>query len=461
MPEFYCQPQGPCQHFYPTSRARDTHQRTCPDYNADDDDLDVALENLKRRHLEAQEHAAAAAAMGPMQVDPALTPQPEAAGPEFPLPFSEDQMVVEDLPPPRDPTPPVETSGRPVRTKRPTWKILQQLPDPPAPLPDVPDAEPEDQPPAATPAPDWTIRTSPNNFGLYREYPCIPTHNPDADIVLTDLSDIPAPSQPNRPSAGEARLSPLAAPTEILAAASESNAYTPFGNFTRWGFMNWMWTGSATKSLGEGVRLLEYLKSPLFKLADLVSFDLKAETLRFDQFLRGKTSDLKDGWQETSVKIEVPDHRRRRDDEPLLEYTVPGLHFRDLTETIKAALHDSVEDGAESTRAQRAFHYTPFRQFWVSKEGGDPQRVLDEIFSSDAYINEHQKLQSQPPEPGCTLERCVVALMLWSDATHLANFGTASLWPIYLFFGNYSKWLRGKPRARACHHIAYMPKVHI
>nr|GAT54655.1 predicted protein [Mycena chlorophos] len=447
---FYCQPQGPCKHVYPSSRARDIHQRTCPDFNADDEDLDVELERLKRQRMDAEEQAAVVAVMGPVQIDSAPLPDPPATSfDDVPLP-PDDQMVVDDLPLPRDPTPPVETSGRPVRTKRPTWKILQQLPEPPAPLPDVPDAEPEDQPPAATPAPDWTIRTSPNNFGLYREYPCIPTHNPDTDIVLTDLCDIPAPSQPNRPSAGEARLSPLAAPTEILAAASESNAYAPFGNFTRWGFMNWMWTGSATKSLGEGVRLLDYLKSPLFKLADLVSFDLKAETLRFDQFLRGKTSNLTDGWQQTSVKIDVLDHRRRTDSEPLLQYTVHGLHFRDLTETIKAALVDA---------SAKAFHYTPFRQFWVPKEGGDPQRVLDEIFSSDAYIDEHNKLQSQPPEPGCTLERCVIALMLWSDATHLANFGTASLWPIYLFFGNCSKWLRGKPRARACHHIAYMPKL--
>jgi hypothetical protein len=49
--------------------------------------------------------------------------------------------------------------------------------------------------------------------------------------------------------------------------------------------------------------------------------------------------------------------------------------------------------------------------------------------------------------------------MFWSDSTHLANFGTASLWPLYLFFGNLSKWVRSKPRAGACHHVAYLPKV--
>ena len=69
------------------------------------------------------------------------------------------------------------------------------------------------------------------------------------------------------------------------------------------------------------------------------------------------------------------------------------------------------------------------------------------------------KLQQQPPEVGCTLERVVASLMPWSDSTHLANFGTASLWPLYLFFGNQSKWVRGKPKTASCHHVAYIPKV--
>ena len=88
-----------------------------------------------------------------------------------------------------------------------------------------------------------------------------------------------------------------------------------------------------------------------------------------------------------------------------------------------------------------------------------PQRVYDELYSSDAMIEAHMKLQQQPPELGCTLERVIASLMLWSDSTHLANFGTASLWPLYLFFGNQSKWVRGKPKTASCHHVAYIPKV--
>jgi hypothetical protein len=162
------------------------------------------------------------------------------------------------------------------------------------------------------------------------------------------------------------------------------------------------------------------------------------------------TSQLKDGWHEVAIKIQVPDGKEHKSYDDIPVFEVPGLHYRNLTEVIKGALHD---------QSSRFFHYTPFKQFWKPSPTSEPQRVYDEIYSSDAFITAHGKIQKQPAEEGCTLERVVAALMWWSDSTHLANFGTASLWPLYLFFGNQSKWVRGKPRAGACHHVAYMPKV--
>ena len=53
----------------------------------------------------------------------------------------------------------------------------------------------------------------------------------------------------------------------------------------------------------------------------------------------------------------------------------------------------------------------------------------------------------------------VVLLMLRSDATHLASFGTASLWPVYVFFGNQSEYGASKPSECAAYHLAYIPKV--
>ena len=46
--------------------------------------------------------------------------------------------------------------------------------------------------------------------------------------------------------------------------------------------------------------------------------------------------------------------------------------------------------------------------------------------------------------------------MFWSDSTHLANFGTAKLWPIYMMLGNLSKYVCALPSSGACMHIAYV-----
>ncbi|KAF9555015.1 hypothetical protein CPC08DRAFT_643499, partial [Agrocybe pediades] len=86
-----------------------------------------------------------------------------------------------------------------------------------------------------------------------------------------------------------------------------------------------------------------------------------------------------------------------------------------------------------------------------------PERVISELYNSEAFIEEHEKIQKKPPEPGPSYETAVAAIMLWSDSTHLANFGTTSLWPIYMFFGNESKYSRAKPSKFSAHHIAYLP----
>ena len=55
------------------------------------------------------------------------------------------------------------------------------------------------------------------------------------------------------------------------------------------------------------------------------------------------------------------------------------------------------------------------------------------------------------PDDNPDTEVTVLAMMLWSDSTHLTSFGTASLWPVYLYFGNLSKYP----------HSDQMPMLHI
>lgn len=399
--------------------------------------------------------------------------------PDLPPPMNSAQINIEPPPDPLLEEPPLNAAGRPTRKKRLTWKLLQQLPTQPASTPTSEWFSSSDLSDTAPPLSSsnfgnvWEVACSTvcNSFGLYREYPSVPTHNPDASFSL-QVADY-VPSEPTRQTQSTTSL-----PFTLDGQTSNSSPYFPFKNSTISGLMNWMWTGSATKSITEVNRLVDFLKSDQFNKEDLAGFDMKATTGMLDRFMEGSSgtkgtadstldkANIKDGWRESDVVFEVPDLEKHKPND-IPTFTVSGLLHRSIVNVIKSAFSDP---------ASRSFHYTPFRSYWCSNSPGSEgnssdtesnspdsesraRRVFDELYSSDAMIDAHIKLQKQTPEQACNLERIIAGMMLWSDSTHLASFGTASLWPIYLYFGNQSKWVRGKPKAAACHHIAYIPKV--
>lgn len=81
------------------------------------------------------------------------------------------------------------------------------------------------------------------------------------------------------------------------------------------------------------------------------------------------------------------------------------------------------------------------------------------MYNSDAMIEEHIHLSTRPRQQHQDMEVVVVGIQFWSDSTHVADFGTQSLWPGYMAFGNQCKYTRGDPKTQSIHHIAYLPKV--
>ncbi|KAJ7181996.1 hypothetical protein C8R46DRAFT_1210480 [Mycena filopes] len=203
-------------------------------------------------------------------------------------------------------------------------------------------------------------------------------------------------------------------------------------------------------------RLMHWANSGSNSKSELEVTRLVSEVLTADDFLpilddadKVKTGDppwAKDGWVETAVDIEIPSGARNS---PTRTFSVPGLHHRSIVGVIRAAF-------TEVTALQ--FHLTPFKRFRTSASGAE-ERVYDEVYTSDAWVDAHNVLQKTPPEPGCKLERIIAGLMWWSDSTHLANFGTAKAWPLYLYFANLSKYTRASPTSGACHHVAYFPSL--
>lgn len=237
---------------------------------------------------------------------------------------------------------------------------------------------------------------------------------------------------------------------EMKKSATEQPPPWPFKNFTTWNIMRWMNTGSTNKSEGEVNRLVEeVLNAESFNIEELRGFDTHRENVRLD-LAEEPASSRFHGFLESSVMITVPTGSK---DTPSKEFTVPGLMHRDILTIIKEAFQGPLAS---------KFHFSPFRIFHNPADTNIHEKVHGELYTSNSFIREHdfvQRAPLPPNEPSCSRERVVAALMWWSDSTHLANFGTASLWPIYLFFGNLSKYVRAQPASGACHHVAYIPSV--
>lgn len=282
-----------------------------------------------------------------------------------------------------------------------------------------------------------TIRTGTNRFGVLREYLHRPSYDPDHSVALEDLSERP-PAESDDPSS---TASPC--PSSTSHAWSSKNLSTSL-------LMDWMSTGSNTKSQGEVDRLVkEVIRADGFKIEELADFNARAEYKHMDVAdveENAKSPFGGDGWLECGVSLSIPTGVKS-DTEAGKSVVVPGLHYRPLVGSIMTALQDV---------AAARFHYSPFKRIWVTPSGQE-QRCYDEVYTSDAHIEAHHTLQKQPNEEGCKLEKVVLALMFWSDSTHLTNFGTAKVWPLYMYFGNLTKYLRGKPGSAS--HVAYFPSV--
>ncbi|KAF7367659.1 hypothetical protein MSAN_00829600 [Mycena sanguinolenta] len=296
----------------------------------------------------------------------------------------------------------VTETGRPKRANigRLPARYRDLLPDP------VPVVEKPSEEPAGPLLPRVTL------IYLHR-----PSYDPDSLISVEHLSThFPAPSLPVPKPESEAPLQTANRTTSLL--------------------MNWVINGNTTKSEAEINALVhDVIQHPDFKVEELVKFDAHRANKQVDANAQAALP-LLANFKETTVSIEVPS----------------GSTSVPLVSVIRAAFTDPLS---------RYFHFSPFKLFQKVQGSAEEIRIFSEIYNSDAFIAEHDHIQRHgklpPDDPQCKREKIIAALMGWSDSTHLANFGIAKLWPIYILFGNLSKYIRGKPNIGAEHHLAYIP----
>ncbi|KAF8834972.1 hypothetical protein BDN67DRAFT_992549 [Paxillus ammoniavirescens] len=281
-----------------------------------------------------------------------------------------------------------------------------QLPEPPLPLPPV-----ELQTQCSHPPPSTTsTHTSPviagfqnvhsslrrvfttqrNNFGLFCLYQAesLPTHDPD------DPSDIEC-----SPGTG------IHSSSENGQSHSDNPLY-PYPNASSLRLGDWYWCQGSRKSKRGFKQLLDIISSPDFHPDDVWStnwkkIDQKLGSNTFDSDAMKEDGSNEEGWKCKPITIAVPFHSRCQQPSPK-EYT-----------TLSNPTQDWI------------FHYEPYELRWQPPHREHNIRVYGELFTSNAFIEAHQKLQDSPPEPGCDLLHVVAGMMFCSNlCTHVAYFQT-------------------------------------
>lgn len=240
--------------------------------------------------------------------------------------------------------------------------------------------------------------------------------------------------------------------------------------------VGWFHAGSTQKSNAELDTLVKgVLLRDDFNTQDLRGFSTKAEHTRLDNAVDSKLDPkerlfpLHSGWERRSVKLALPAPKIKQKEADAPVFEVSGVMMWPLLAVMTEAFQ-----GPEF----QSFHITPFEECWDplfqsrDRSSTTPATLINitrapftqlpprhqwlysEIYTSRKMMAAYCSLSVDP-----NVETIIAAFMFWSDSTHLANFGTASLWPLYTFFGNCSKHSRLKLSLHHCHHQAYIPSV--
>jgi Plavaka transposase len=255
------------------------------------------------------------------------------------------------------------------------------------------------------------FQTAINSFRLWKEYLYRPSYDPDRFISAEDLYQphistfVPDYNQQTEESLGPGNKS-----VDLV--------------------QNWQNTGSPMKSNGELNHLVhDVLLHPNFQLMQLQSFDAGCENKKADA--AHEKSSLSGGFQHADIKIKIPSGSKL---DPPQMFSIPGLQYQQIILLIKETFENPIS---------QQFHFSPFKLFQKDPNSKHSECVYSDVFNLDVFVDEHDKVQqaAETDDPTCKQEKVVAAIMFWSDATCLATFGTAKLWPIYMLFGNLSKYI--------------------
>jgi hypothetical protein len=278
------------------------------------------------------------------------------------------------------------------------------------------------------------FQTTPNAFGLWKDYLYRPSQDPDAVIMAEDLYR-PGPD--------------TSMDSTIDLGLHETEVPSPYKNKSIELVIDWQNSSSSAKSNGEINRLVcDVLRHPDFRLEELEHFNAARKNRKVDVADSEENPSFLLSFTHTNISINVPSGSKLTTPR---SFSIPGLYYRKIMSLIQESFQSPIF---------RHFHLSPFNLYRKHPDGEADERIYSELYDSDIFYNEHDKVQRAPSDDEtCKREKVVAALMFWSDATQLATFGTAKIWPVYMLFGNLSKYIRLKANSGATKHLAYIPPL--
>ena len=297
------------------------------------------------------------------------------------------------------------------------------------------------------------ISTDPDPFGVFHKYYLsLPSHNPDD---INPFSDLPPTLSSMGPSSQPLTANSIGSGLTVSSVKGDSDPLTNSQSPTINLLLSWYSKGS-TDGATSLDHLVNCLRDPHFDISQLKDFNAVSTLCQFEQTHIRPTSknalEPGDGWKCGSVKLHVPCTHRQQREEDALEFTVDGVYYWDAVEVIMKELMDP--DSFDNIHLKR------FEEWWRPTEASEPVCVYSEIYTSDAMLQLEKRLQETlKGTAGPELETFILGALLYSNGTQLAQFGHTSLWPVYMFIGNTSKYIRSWPNSFSAHHIAYLPTV--
>ena len=296
-----------------------------------------------------------------------------------------------------------------------------------------------------------------------------PQNDPDKHLSASDCYD----SKNHTKDAGAPNTQPAYAeapniqqqansqsPSALKNAKKPPNPYAPFPNRSSFELGEWFHGQGNLKSQKDFQGLVKILANPSFSLDDIR--DTKWSTVfqdlgkNKDEILAEKSEWVDDsGWKVTPFEIEVPIHDKMAKGKGVESHIAGVLHHRSIVSIL--------EEKVMNAPTSRFFHLDAHELRWQpgGKETSPEFRVISELYNSDAFLEAQSEIRNNPPPSikDCPHPRVVVGAMFWSDATHLSTFSTSKLWPLYMLFGNDSKYQRGSDTSESCYHVAYFDSV--